>query len=72
MNHRVKKNTLLADKLLVKDYVKELIGEEYIIPTLKTFDNSNDIILKKLPNKFVIKLNHGSGWNIICRNKLMD
>lgn len=69
LNYHKKDNTLLADKLLVKDYVKNLIGGEYIIPTIKVFNNTSEIKIDDLPSQFVIKLNHGSGWNIICRDK---
>lgn len=61
--------TLLADKYLVRDWVKEKIGEKYLIPCLGVYDSFNDIDFSKLPDKFVIKCNHGSGWNIIVKDK---
>jgi hypothetical protein len=59
----------LADKYLVREWVKERIGEEYLIPLLGVYDKFDDIDFDKLPNQFVIKCNHGSGWNIIVKNK---
>ena len=59
----------MADKYLVRDWVKEKIGEEYLIPLLGVWDTFDDIDFDKLPNQFVLKANHGSGWNIIVRDK---
>lgn len=61
--------TQLADKYLVRDWVKEKIGEEYLIPLLGVYDSFDEIDFDKLPNQFVIKCNHGCGYNIIVKNK---
>ena len=61
--------TRLADKYLVREWVREKIGEKYLIPLLGVYDNFEDIDFKNLPNKFVIKCNHGCGFNIIVKNK---
>lgn len=59
----------LADKFLVRDYVKEKIGSQYLIPILGIFNSANDIDFEKLPHEFILKTNHGSGWNLICKDK---
>ena len=61
--------TSLVDKYLVKEYVKEKIGEEYIIPTYGVWDSFDEIDFSKLPNQFVMKCTHDSGGLIICRDK---
>ncbi len=61
--------TKCADKVAVRDYVKEKIGEEYLIPIIGVFDRIEDINWDSLPNQFVAKVNWGSGQNIICKNK---
>ena len=61
--------TEMVDKYEAKKYVSELIGEEYIIPTLGVWDNFDDIDFDKLPDKFVIKCTHDSGSVVICRDK---
>lgn len=61
--------TTLVDKYAVKDYVKEIIGEQYIIPTLGVWESVEDIDFAKLPNQFVLKTTHDSGGVCICRNK---
>ena len=61
--------TQLADKYLVRDWIKEKIGEEYLIPLLGVWDNFDEIDFDKLPDKFVLKANHGCAWNIIVKDK---
>ena len=61
--------TRLADKYLVRQWVAEKIGAEYLIPLLGVWNNFDEINFDALPNQFVLKCNHGSGMNIICRNK---
>ena len=61
--------TRLADKYLVRDWVKEKIGEEYLIPLLGVWDKFEDIDFDKLPDKFALKPNLGSYWKIICTDK---
>ena len=55
--------TRLVDKVAVKDYVAQLIGQEYVIPTLGVWDNAREIEWDKLPDQFVLKTNHDSGNN---------
>lgn len=61
--------TLLADKYLVRDWVKEKIGEQYLIPLLGSWDSFDEIDFSKLPERFVLKCNHGSGMNLVVRDK---
>ena len=61
--------TRLADKYLVREWVKEKIGEKYLIPLLGVYDRFEDIDFDQLPNQFVIKCNHGSGYNIVVKDK---
>ena len=63
------KYTKMVDKYEVKEYVSQIIGKEYIIPTLGIYDNFEEIDFDKLPNQFVMKCTHDSGGNIICKNK---
>lgn len=59
----------LADKYLVRDWVKDKIGDEYLIPLLGVWDKFDEIDFNKLPEQFVLKANHGSHWNIIVKDK---
>lgn len=53
---------ILADKYLVRDYVKGKIGEEYLIPLLSYFNNVDDFSkhIDQLED-CVVKPNHGAG-----------
>lgn len=64
-----KEKAMLSDKYAVRDWVKEKIGEEYLIPMLGVWDSVDDIDFDALPNAFVLKTNHSSSWNIICKDK---
>lgn len=61
--------TTMVDKLAVKKYVADQIGEEYIIPTIDVWDSFDEIDFEKLPNQFVLKCTHGSGDTVICKDK---
>lgn len=59
----------MVDKYEAKEYVKNIIGEKYIIPTIAVYDNFDNIDFNILPNKFVIKSTHDCGGIIICEDK---
>ncbi len=59
----------LADKYLAKQYVAENVGEEYLIKLLGVWDQAGDIDFDGLPDQFVLKCNHGCGYNIIVKDK---
>ena len=62
--------TVMVDKYLVRDYIKEQLGEEYLIPLLGVWDDPEDIDFDALPDKFVLKCNHNSGKGMyICKDK---
>ncbi len=69
LNDRNPLYTKLVDKYEVKDYVSNIIGEKYIIPTLGIYDKFDDIDFTKLPEQFVIKCTHDSGGLVICKDK---
>lgn len=59
----------LVDKIEVKKFVAEIIGEEYIIPTLGEWERAEDIDFDKLPDQFVLKCTHDSHGLVICKDK---
>ena len=61
--------TTCSDKYLVREHVKNTIGEEYLIPLIGVWDKVDDIDFDSLPNQFVLKVNWGSGQNIIVKDK---
>lgn len=67
--------TRMVDKFEVKDYVRKLIGDIYVIPNYGIWDSPEQIDWERLPNQFIIKTTHGcaSAGNIICKDKkLLD
>ena len=61
--------TKMVDKYEAKEYVANIIGKEYIIPTLGVWDKFDDIDFDALPNEFVLKPTHTSGNVFICKDK---
>lgn len=61
--------TRLADKFLVRDWVAEKIGGKYLIPLLGVYKSFDEIDFDALPDQFVIKGNHGCGYNLIVKDK---
>lgn len=69
LNDRKEIYQTLVDKYEVKKYVADIIGEEYVIPTLGVWDSFDDIDFDSLPEKFVLKCTHDSGGCVICHDK---
>lgn len=58
----------LVDKYKVREIIEKKIGSEYLPKLYGVYANANDIDFKALPNSFVLKCNHGCGYNIICKD----
>jgi hypothetical protein len=70
LNYRDERMEMCSDKFAVRDYYQEVLQtDKYLIPCLGCYDHVNDIDFDKLPNRFVLKATHGSGWNYICTDK---
>ena len=63
---------ILVDKARVKDYVRSIIGDKYIIPTYGVWDSFDDIDFSTLPEQFVLKTTHDSGGVVIMKEKSID
>lgn len=62
--------TMMVDKYLVRDYIANKLGEEYLIPLLGVWDDPDEIDFDSLPDRFVLKCNHNSGLGMcICKDK---
>ena len=61
--------TTMVDKFAVKQFVANMIGQEYIIPTLGVWNHFDEIDFAKLPEQFVLKCTHDSGGLVICKDK---
>lgn len=61
--------TKMVDKYEAKKYVADIIGEEYVIPTLGVWDRFEEIDFGSLPSSFVLKCTHDSGGLVIVKDK---
>ena len=69
LNDRNPLYTRLANKYDVKEYVRECIGEEYVVPCYGVWESFDDIDFDKLPDRFILKCTHDSGGRIVCTDK---
>lgn len=61
--------TICADKYEVRKYIENK-GYGYILnDLLGVYDNVEEIDIDRLPDRFVLKGTHGSGWNLIVKDK---
>ena len=58
-----------SDKILLHYYSKQKIGKDICNKILKIYHSEKEIDINELPNQFVLKTNHGSGYNFIVENK---
>ncbi len=61
--------TRMADKLAVREYIKDVLGEDICIPLLGAWEHYDDIDFDALPDQFVLKCNHDSGSVKIIKDK---
>lgn len=52
-----------VDKYKVRKFVRERIGEKYLIPLIGHYNRTDEIDFDSLPQSFIMKATHGSGWN---------
>ena len=64
-----KKLAEYADKWKVREYVNSVIGEIYEIPLNAVYDSPDEIDYESIEEGAVMKLNHGSGFNLIYHKK---
>jgi hypothetical protein len=54
-----------TDKYLVRDYVRKKIGEKYLVKLIWHGTDPRRIPFETLPDRYVIKTNHGSGGHLL-------
>ena len=59
----------VSDKYTVREYIKEKHNENILNQVYQVVNDPNDICFEDLPDEFVIKPTHGSGWVHIVENK---
>lgn len=61
--------TRMADKIAVRDYIKEVLGQDICFPMLGAWAHYDEIDFDALPSKFVLKCNHDSGSATVITDK---
>lgn len=61
--------TQCADKYAVREYIQNKGYSHILTNMISVHESTEEIEWDKLPSKFVLKCNHGSGYNIIVTNK---
>lgn len=59
----------LVDKYGVRAFIENKIGIQYLNEIYGVYDKPKDIPFDELPNRFVIKATHASGYNLIVKDK---
>ncbi|MDZ7721158.1 MAG: ATP-grasp fold amidoligase family protein [Balneolaceae bacterium] len=62
----------VANRTTAREYVKEKVGRDYLIPLIGIYDELTREIWDSLPNQFVLKANHGSAMLKIVFDKSQE
>jgi hypothetical protein len=57
--------TILSDKIAVREFITSRVGAGYLTPLLWTGNAPEDIPFDTLEPPYILKCNHGSGFNIL-------
>lgn len=64
--------TKLVDKYSAREYIKNRVGEDYLIPLVGVWGSIDDIDFDALPEQFVFKCTHDGGVYIVKDKSIMD
>lgn len=68
-NDNIPEKARLTDKLAVREWVREKLGDEYLKKIYGPWDTFDEIDMESLPEPFILKPNHGSAMTMIVKNK---
>jgi len=66
---RNRKWIVISDKLQVRECIRQRIGNTFLTELIWSGSNPEDIPFEILPQRYVIKMNHGCGYNILIDGK---
>jgi len=69
MRHPLPVFTELADKVAVRGYIADAVGEQYLVPAFFSCEEVNPETFEALPDTFVMKANHSAGQTRIVLDK---
>ncbi|HRD01764.1 MAG TPA: ATP-grasp fold amidoligase family protein [Candidatus Saccharicenans sp.] len=66
---RNRKWIVISDKLQLRECIRQRIGNTFLMELIWSGSNPEDIPFEMLPQRYVIKMNHGCGYNILIDGK---
>ena len=60
---------MYVDKYKVRPFIEATIGEQYLATLYGVYKSADEVNLDELPQSFVLKLNNGSGCNLVVKDK---
>lgn len=60
-----------ADKYAVRNHIEEKGYGNLLVPLVGNWKEAKEINWDKLPEKFVLKCNHGCAYNLVCSDKAL-
>lgn len=69
LHHRDPLMTQCADKYGVRKYIEKQGFADTLNELIGVYECVDDIDFRRLPERYILKATHGSGWNIICKDK---
>lgn len=69
LNNHIPGYTALSDKVQARCVVRQKLGSKYLVPLIGVWDSTEDIPLKALPDRFVLKCSHDCGSTIVVQDK---
>lgn len=69
LNYRKPIMTTMVDKFEAKSFIKDVVGEKYIVKNLGVWRSFSQIDFDTLPSQFVLKTTHDQGGVVICTDK---
>ncbi len=61
--------TICGDKYRARAYIREKVGDKYLVPLLGVWKSFDDIDFSKLPETFILKTTHGTVQNLVVKGK---
>lgn len=58
-----------SDKFMARLYLESIGKKKLLNELIGEYDSVDSIDFQSLPQQFVLKVSHGSGWNIVCKDK---
>lgn len=69
LHERTELRKMAADRLQVREYVQDRVGDHCLIPLLGSWERLTEEVWETLPEAFVLKASHGSGFVKVIENR---